>query len=58
MGNSTDGTLMAFRDRRRPRWGVQFHPESVGSPNGMAMLANFSRSCATTRRAPSDRGVV
>ena len=36
-----DGTLMAIRDRERPAWGVQFHPESVGTEHGELLIANF-----------------
>jgi para-aminobenzoate synthetase len=36
-----DGTLMAIRDRHRPAWGVQFHPESIGSEHGEQLVANF-----------------
>lgn len=33
--------IMAFRDRKRPIWGVQFHPESVLTPDGMQLLQNW-----------------
>ncbi len=38
-----DGTLMAIRDRDRGRaaWGVQFHPESIGTDHGAQLVANF-----------------
>jgi len=36
-----DGTLMAVAHRERPWWGLQFHPESVGTPDGPAILARF-----------------
>ncbi len=36
-----DGTLMAIRDRGRPAWGVQFHPESIGTEHGEQLVANF-----------------
>ena len=39
-----DGELMAMRHREHRAAGVQFHPESVLTPDGMAMLANFVRS--------------
>jgi para-aminobenzoate synthetase len=45
-----DGTLMALRHRRRPLWGVQFHPESVATEHGAALLANFRDLCRA--RAP------
>lgn len=41
------GEIMALRHRRRPRWGVQFHPESIGSPHGPVLLRNFLRLCTT-----------
>ena len=36
-----DGLVMAIEDRRRPRWGVQFHPESICSEGGQQLLLNF-----------------
>jgi anthranilate/para-aminobenzoate synthase component II len=32
---------MALRHRELPAYGVQFHPESVLTPDGKALLANF-----------------
>lgn len=36
-----DGTVMGFRHRELPIHGVQFHPESIATEHGHAMLANF-----------------
>ncbi|HET8612580.1 MAG TPA: aminodeoxychorismate/anthranilate synthase component II, partial [Sphingomonas sp.] len=38
-----DGTIMGFRHRELPIHGVQFHPESIATEHGHAMLANFLR---------------
>jgi anthranilate synthase component 2 len=38
---SDDGLIMAMRHREFPVEGVQFHPESIGTPAGHALLRNF-----------------
>ena len=43
---SDDGALMGMRHRRRPYWGVQFHPESVLTADGPRLVDNFLRLCA------------
>ena len=40
---SLDGIVMAVRHRELPAEGVQFHPESVLTPDGKAILRNFLR---------------
>ena len=35
------GVLMAMRHRELPAYGVQFHPESVLTPDGKQLLGNF-----------------
>lgn len=37
--------LMALRHRTLPLHGVQFHPEALLTPHGLAMLANWLRCC-------------
>ena len=41
-----DGVLMALRHRELPAEGVQFHPESVLTKDGMSLLANFLERAA------------
>ncbi len=42
-GLSQDGVVMGIRHRDLPLEGVQFHPESVLTPDGPRLLANFLR---------------
>ena len=39
---------MGFRHRTLPIHGVQFHPESIATEHGHALLANFMRICGLT----------
>ncbi|MEK7745829.1 MAG: aminodeoxychorismate/anthranilate synthase component II [Elusimicrobiota bacterium] len=44
-----DGTLMGIRHRRWRAEGVQFHPESIATPAGKALLRNFLASSRSAR---------
>ncbi|MBA2796259.1 aminodeoxychorismate/anthranilate synthase component II [Streptococcus porcinus] len=39
-----DQEIMAFEHCSLPLFGLQFHPESIGTPDGMTMIANFIAS--------------
>lgn len=38
---SDNGEIMAVEHRKYPVFGVQFHPESVMTPDGKVMIQNF-----------------
>jgi anthranilate synthase component 2 len=48
-----DGQVMGVRHATLPIHGVQFHPESIATEHGHAMLANFMRAAGmkVTERA-------
>jgi len=45
---SDDGHVMGFRHATLPIHSVQFHPESIATEHGHAMLANFMRLAGMT----------
>ena len=55
---SDDGHVMGFRHATLPIHGVQFHPESIATEHGHAMLANFMRIAGmdVIDKAESERG--
>lgn len=47
---TSDGLIMAMRHVEWPVFGVQFHPESIATPDGPAMLENFLVTCEENER--------
>lgn len=43
IAQTTDGEIMGVCHREYPIYGVQFHPESILTPDGKTILANFIR---------------
>ncbi len=41
IGTADDGEIMAVQHRNYPVYGLQFHPESIMTPDGITMLKNF-----------------
>lgn len=41
IAKTDDGEIMAVRHKTKQIWGVQFHPESIMTPDGKKMLSNF-----------------
>ncbi|WP_433663135.1 aminodeoxychorismate synthase component I [Nocardia sp. CA-128927] len=55
---AADGVIMGVRHRTRPQWGVQFHPESIASEFGAALLRNFAKLTAAHRARATGRETV
>ncbi|MDQ0507455.1 anthranilate synthase component II [Xanthobacter agilis] len=53
--HTADGLIMGLAHKTRPIHGVQFHPESIASQNGHALLRNFLE-IATAFNAAKARG--
>lgn len=48
-GKSEDGEVMAIEEEERKLYGLQFHPESVMTPQGEQILDNFISICGRHR---------
>ncbi|NNF05510.1 MAG: aminodeoxychorismate/anthranilate synthase component II [Candidatus Eisenbacteria bacterium] len=44
-----EGEIMGLKHQEYRQWGVQFHPESILTPQGKELLSNFLRLCAKTQ---------
>lgn len=44
VARTADGEVMAVQHKEYPIYGVQFHPESIMTPEGKRMLQNFIKS--------------
>ena len=46
-------SVMGFRHAQLPIHGVQFHPESIATEHGHALLANFLQICGIAAKVPA-----
>lgn len=44
---TTDGIIMALQHKKYPIFGIQFHPESIGTPAGKKILKNFLETASS-----------
>lgn len=47
---SEDGCIMAFEESKKKLYGLQFHPESILTPEGDAMIHNFINICKSLKQ--------
>jgi len=47
-----DGVVMGIEHRKRPMWGVQFHPESIATDHGARLVENFYRLAQQRKETP------
>ncbi|MEP7028898.1 MAG: aminodeoxychorismate/anthranilate synthase component II [Candidatus Eisenbacteria bacterium] len=50
-----EGEIMGLKHRRHETWGVQFHPESILTDEGLALVANFLTLCGVKPAAAGSR---
>lgn len=48
IAQSKQGEIMALQHKQYPVYGVQFHPESLLTPDGKTILNNFMKGCTRT----------
>ena len=41
IARNSDNEIMAVKHKKYPIYGLQFHPESILTPDGMKILKNF-----------------
>lgn len=50
--------IMALRHRTLPIYGVQFHPEALLTPHGLALLGNWVKNCIIAQPALVSSGCI
>lgn len=57
LATDDDGHIMAIRKKGEATWGVQFHPESLLTPEGKQLLRNFLHQVEATLTVEENTGV-
>jgi para-aminobenzoate synthetase len=47
-----DGVVMGIEHRKRPMWGMQFHPESIATDHGARLVENFFKLARERKETP------
>ena len=55
---TADGEVMGIRHKTLPIEGIQYHPESIRTADGMAQLSNFIRMARAGHDAPGSQAVL
>ena len=53
MAWTPEGEIMGLRHKEHETWGVQFHPESILTKQGMKLVENFLTLCRHRRSTPA-----
>jgi anthranilate synthase/aminodeoxychorismate synthase-like glutamine amidotransferase len=56
--STSDGEVMAFEHRESRIYGLQFHPESYATPDGMRYITNFLEVCGTPIHEAENRDIA
>jgi anthranilate synthase component 2 len=51
LAENETGIVMALKHKKYPCYGVQFHPESILTPEGGKIIKNFLKQCLSLTEA-------
>lgn len=56
--STADGVIMSVEHRQHPVFGVQYHPESILSPCGLQVVANFLALAGVSHERPAQSSPI